>query len=76
MKVSVSIPDSDLDYLDRQVAAGLYPTRSAAIHAAVRSLRTRDLEAQYADAARDWRDSGDEAAWEVTIADGLDDPSR
>lgn len=73
MKVSVSIPDSDLDYLDEQVTAGLYPTRSAAVHAAIRSLRTRDLEAQYAEAGREWRESGEQAVWDATLADGLDD---
>jgi hypothetical protein len=36
-------------------------------------LRTRDLESQYAEAATDWRESGEEAAWEVTLADGVDD---
>lgn len=73
MKVSVSIPDDDLAYVQTQVASGRYPTRSAVMHAAIRSLRTRDLEAQYAEAARDWRESGEEAVWDVTNADGLDD---
>jgi hypothetical protein len=43
------------------------------MHAAVRSLRNRDLEAQYAEAAKDWHESGEEAVWDVTVADGLDD---
>lgn len=73
MKVSVSIPDNDLAYIESQVSSGRYPTRSAALHAAIKTLRTRDLEAQYAEAAREWHESGEQAAWEVTVADGLDD---
>jgi Arc/MetJ-type ribon-helix-helix transcriptional regulator len=73
MKVSVSLPGDDLAYLESQIANGRYATRSAAMHAAIKSLRTRDLEAQYAEAARDWAESGDQAAWGSTVADGLDD---
>ena len=73
MKVSVSIPDEDLAFLESQISSGRYPTRSAAMHAAIKSLRSRDLEAQYAEAARDWQESGEQAHWDVTIADGLDD---
>jgi Arc/MetJ-type ribon-helix-helix transcriptional regulator len=73
MKVSVSIPDDDLAFLESQIAEGRFPNRSAAIHGAIRSLRTRHLESQYAEAAKDWRESGEEGAWEVTLADGVDD---
>ena len=73
MKVSVSITDDDLGFIESQVAEGRYPTRSAAMHAAIKSLRARDLEAQYAEAAREWQASGDQAAWDVTVGDGLDD---
>ena len=73
MKVSVSIPDDDVAYVESQVAGGRFPSRSAVIHAAIKSLRTRDLEAQYAEAAREWHESGEQAVWEVTVADGLDD---
>ena len=73
MKVSVSIPDDDLAYLETQIAAGRYPTRSAAFHAAVKSLRSRDLEAQYAEAMAEWRESPDSTAWETTVGDGIDD---
>jgi putative addiction module CopG family antidote len=73
MKVSVSIPDDDAAYLDSQVTGGRFSSRSAAVHAAIKSLRSRDLEAQYAEAFRDWHDSGEQAVWDTAIADGLDD---
>jgi len=72
MKVSVSLPNDDVSYLDAQVADGRFPSRSAAFHAAVRSLRFRDLGEQYAQAATEWRESGDEAVWDATLTDGLE----
>jgi Arc/MetJ-type ribon-helix-helix transcriptional regulator len=73
MKVSVSITEDDVVYLESQIASGRFATRSAAMHAAIKLMRTRDLEAQYAAAAHDWRESGDGAAWDAANADGLDD---
>jgi Arc/MetJ-type ribon-helix-helix transcriptional regulator len=72
MKVSVSIPDEDVAYLQAQVEAGRFPSRSAALHAAVRGLRDRDRSADYAAAWEDWAASDDAALWETTIADGLE----
>lgn len=68
-KISVSLPDADVAFLD-----ALAGTRSAAVAAGVRLLRERELEAQYADAYREWEESGEAAAWDVTAGDGLDQP--
>jgi putative addiction module CopG family antidote len=73
VKVSVSIPEEDLAYVESQIAAGRFPSRSAVMHAAIKSLRTRDLEAQYAAAAKEWVESGEDVVWDAAIADGLDD---
>ncbi len=47
------------------------PSRSAALHHAVRMLRLRDLEQDYEAAWQEWEDSGDQATWSVTAADGI-----
>jgi Arc/MetJ-type ribon-helix-helix transcriptional regulator len=69
----VSISEEDLAFLESQVDAGRSASRSAAVHAAVKSLRTRDLEAAYADAHREWRESGEDDVWQATLGDGLSD---
>ncbi|MBN9140051.1 MAG: antitoxin [Micrococcales bacterium] len=67
MKVSVSIPPDDLAYLDTQTLAGRYPSRSAALHDAIRMLRESELADAYAEAFAEWRDD----AWDDATADGL-----
>lgn len=71
MKVSVSLPDEDVDYLDGYAARRGVPSRSAVLHKAVRLLRASELGAAYEDAWTDWADDGDEAAWSSTAHDGL-----
>lgn len=46
MKISVSLPESDVDFLDR-FAAEQGETRSGALHRAVRALRYEKLGADY-----------------------------
>jgi Arc/MetJ-type ribon-helix-helix transcriptional regulator len=72
MKVSVSIPDEDVVYLQTLVDAGRFSSRSAALHAAVRGLRDRDRGADYAAAWDEWAASDDAALWESTVGDGLE----
>jgi Arc/MetJ-type ribon-helix-helix transcriptional regulator len=67
VKVSVSIPDDDLAYLDTQTLAGRYPSRSAALHDAIRMLRESELADAYAEAFAEWQDD----AWDAAAADGL-----
>lgn len=69
MKLSVSLPEEDVEFLDRY-AARRGTSRSAAVQRAVDLLRTEELGPAYADAWQAW--TGDEAdAWDVTVADGL-----
>ena len=42
----------------------------------MRMLRLPDLEQDYEAAWREWADSGDQAAWSVTTADGIADAAR
>jgi antitoxin MazE9 len=71
MKVSVSLPDEDVDFLDAYAENQGFASRSAVLHKAVRLLRASELGAAYADAWSDWSDGGDEKLWTVTAADGL-----
>ena len=76
MKLSVSLPEDDVALLDEYARATGLPSRSAALHHAVRMLRLPDLESDYEAAWGEWEASGDQAAWEGTAADGLADAAR
>ena len=71
MKVSVSLPDEDVDFLDGYATAQGFSSRSAVVHKAVRLLRASELGPAYEDAWSEWS-SGDYAeTWESTVSDGL-----
>jgi Arc/MetJ-type ribon-helix-helix transcriptional regulator len=72
MKVSVSLPYEDLEFLDQYVQQTGLDSRSAAVQKAVRLLRTAELGEAYAAAWEEWDASGDAALWDSTTADGLD----
>lgn len=72
MKVSVSLPTEDVEFLDAYAASKGFPSRSAALHRAVALLRSRQLGGAYEHAWREWESSGEADAWESTTADGLD----
>lgn len=71
MKVSVSLPSEDVEYLDAYAHRLELGSRSAALHKAVRLLRAAELSADYESAWDEWADEEDAAAWEPTAGDGL-----
>jgi len=71
MKLSVSLPEADVDYLDAYAQTQGLDSRSAALQKAVRLLRASELGAAYEDAWTDWVDSEDAELWEAATADGL-----
>ena len=71
MKVSVSLPDADVEYLDVYARTQGLASRSAALHKAVRLLLASELDVAYEDAWTDWAEGDDADAWDVAIADGL-----
>ena len=71
MKVSISLPDADVEFLDAYAEERGLDSRSAAVHKAVRMLRTAELGAAYEAAWDEWYSSGDAAAWDATVADGM-----
>jgi Arc/MetJ-type ribon-helix-helix transcriptional regulator len=70
MKVSVSLPADDVEFLDQYARGQGLESRSAALQRAVRLLRTSELSAPYAAAWEDWEREGEAAAWEATVGDG------
>jgi Arc/MetJ-type ribon-helix-helix transcriptional regulator len=71
MKLSVSLPDGDVAYLDAYAREQGHMSRSAVLHKAVRALRATELGGCYEDAWETWAASGEAAAWDSTAADGL-----
>ena len=72
MKVSVSLPDEDVEFLDTYVKDHGEGSRSAALHKAVELLRAAQLADAYEDAWASWSSSGDAEVWDTALADGLD----
>lgn len=71
MKLSVSLPAEDVEFLDRYARSRGYESRSAVVHRAVRILRAEELGAEYADAWDEWEGSDQADAWDAVAGDGL-----
>ncbi len=71
MKLSVSLPTEDVQYLDAYAENQGLESRSAALRKAVRLLRASELGAAYEEAWASWTDDGDADLWDATTADGL-----
>ena len=71
MKLSVSLPEEDVEFLDAYAAAQGFPSRSAVVHRAVRLLKASELGAAYEDAWEEWEAAGEADAWEATAPDGV-----
>jgi Arc/MetJ-type ribon-helix-helix transcriptional regulator len=72
MKISVSLPDEDVDFLDEYAQNLGIRSRSAVIQRAVRLLRAAELGPAYAEAWEEWETSGDADAWDSVVGDGLE----
>ncbi|MEU4013665.1 ribbon-helix-helix domain-containing protein [Microbacterium sp. NPDC028030] len=66
-KISLSLSESDLAFLDMQALEGRYLSRSAAVHDALRLLRESRLADAYAEAYAEGYDD----EWDVAAEDGL-----
>ncbi len=71
MKVSVSLPEEDVRFLDACARARRFPSRSAGLQQAVQLLRRAEVGPAYRAAFMDWEESGAAAAWDTTAGDGL-----
>ena len=72
MKMSVSLPEEDIEFLDTYVKDQRAASRSAALHRAVGLLRADQLADAYEDAWTSWGSSDDSEAWDAALTDGLD----
>ena len=71
MKVSVSIPEDDVAFLDEYVRSHGMASRSAALQRAIRLLRANELSQHYAAAFTEWAGDAEDSAWDAAVADGL-----
>jgi Arc/MetJ-type ribon-helix-helix transcriptional regulator len=71
MKVSVSLPEGDVQFLDEYSRKSGLESRSAVLQKAVRLLRTAELGQAYAAAWDEWFESGEEDAWDGASGDGI-----
>jgi Arc/MetJ-type ribon-helix-helix transcriptional regulator len=70
MKLSVSLPKADVEFLDSYAAAQGLGSRSSAMRKAVRLLRGAEFGAAYEDAFAEWEATDGDADWDVTRRDG------
>ena len=71
MKLSVSLPDDEVNVLDRYSELHGVGSRSAVLLNAIRLLRISELGSAYAEAWSEW-DDDDGQSWESTSGDGID----
>ncbi|WP_030667757.1 ribbon-helix-helix domain-containing protein [Streptomyces rimosus] len=71
MKISVSLPEEDISFLDAYGKKTDADSRSAVIHAAIELLRASELEADYAQAWQEWDESDDARLWDGVSGDGI-----
>lgn len=71
MRISVSLPEADVEFLDDYARTQGAGSRSAAVRKAVGLLRASDLTAAYEETWQEWSDSGDEALWDSAVGDGI-----
>ncbi len=71
MKVSVSLPENDIRFLDDFAAVHGLDSRSAALQRAVRLLRAMSLSEDYASAWAEWNSSSDSQLWDAVSGDGV-----
>jgi Arc/MetJ-type ribon-helix-helix transcriptional regulator len=70
VKLSVSLPDEDVEFVDRYAAEHGVESRSGVVQRAVALLRTAELGDDYAAAWIEW-ESAEADVWDSATADGL-----
>ncbi|MBK5238523.1 MAG: hypothetical protein JJE28_05355 [Actinomycetales bacterium] len=69
MKISVSLPDDDVAFLDEVSKSAPFDSRSAALHEAIKLMRVEQLKDAYTKADAEWYSSWD--AWTPTLGVNL-----
>ena len=69
--MSVSIPDTDLEFIDQYAAEHGVDSRSQVVQRAIALLRASELGDAYAAAWDEWDASGEADVWAATVSDGI-----
>lgn len=70
MKLSVSMSDDDVEFIDQYASEHGVESRSGVMQRAVSMLRATELGDDYAAAWTEWA-TDDAGAWDVVVADGI-----
>lgn len=71
MKISISLDEGEVAFVDKFAGDHGVPSRSAVIQRAIAVLRALELGDDYASAWDEWEESGEAGIWDSTAADGL-----
>ncbi|MCY3924848.1 MAG: ribbon-helix-helix domain-containing protein [bacterium] len=71
MRICVSLPPDDVEFLDDYARTQGAGSRSAAVREAVGLLRSSDLVSAYKESWQEWTDSGEEVLWDAAVGDGI-----
>lgn len=71
VKLSISLSDDEVAFIDRCIARDLADSRSAVIQQALARLHTDTLTDAYASAWDEWS-SADGELWDETVTDGVE----
>ena len=73
MMMSVRVDEQLAVFLERYQKSQGLKSRSEALEAAIRALRDKAFEQEYALAMEEWDSSGEAELWDVAAGDGLKD---
>jgi Arc/MetJ-type ribon-helix-helix transcriptional regulator len=76
VKLSVSLPEDDIAYVDEYARRTRASSRSSVLHRAIDLLRMSEMEDAYATAWDEWAASEDAQLWDRTTGDGIADAAR
>ena len=72
MKISLSLPLADIEFIDRYVAEHGERSRSAVVRKALALLREQAIGEMYDVAWRQWVEDGEDKVWDLAVGDGLE----
>ena len=72
MKLSVSLPPSDVEFVDQYLADHGEASRSAVFRKALEMLREREIIESYKVAWDHWVEDGEEGLWDRAVGDGIE----
>lgn len=76
MKLSVSLPEDDVAFLDAYMRSHGLDSRSGVLQEALAFLRVQELGVHYLAAWDEWASDDGSAAWDTVVADGIEPTAR